>query len=50
VTCGLLAGDCAGDGVAVRLVLGALATVQPARIAQVSVAKVNVRNNGRRRT
>ena len=49
VTCGLLAGDCAGDEVAGRFVLDVLAPVQPARMAQVSVAKVSVRNNGRLR-
>jgi hypothetical protein len=46
VTRGLLAGDGAGDEVAARFVLDVLAPVQPARMAQVSVAKVNVRNNG----
>ena len=50
MTCGLLAGDCAGGEVAVRFVLDVLAPVQPARMAQVSVAKVETRNNGRLRT
>jgi hypothetical protein len=47
---GLPAGDCAGDEVAVRVVLGVLAAVQPVKMAQVSVAKMNGRNNGRLRT
>jgi hypothetical protein len=50
VTCGLLAGDCAGVEAAVRFVLDVLAAVQPARMAQISVAKVKVRDNGRLRT
>ena len=44
VTCGLLAGGWAGA--AVRATLDVLAPVQPARMAQVSAAKVSVRING----
>jgi hypothetical protein len=45
VTRGLLAGDCAGGEVAALFVPGVLALVQPARMAQVNVAQVSVRNN-----
>src|SRR5215469_4535001 len=50
VTRGLLAGECARGEVAARFVLGVLAPEQPAMITQVSVATVNIRNNGRLRT
>jgi hypothetical protein len=46
VRCGLLAGGWAGGAIAGRAALGVLAPVQPARMAQVSVAEVSVKNNG----
>jgi hypothetical protein len=46
VTCGLLAGGWAGGTAAGRGARGVPLAVQLARMAQVSVAKVIVRNNG----
>jgi len=46
VTCGLLAGGWAGGMAAGRAGLAEPLAMQLARMAQVSVAKVSVRNNG----